>query len=86
MLLALSAASQGSDEGDFTMTESTTCCTLCEQPIADYSAALHDLRLSDARTVRICDDCGRKIMTWQGEKVAALFPTRAMKRRQERRR
>jgi len=60
-------------------------CTLCGEPIANHSPEFHSLKLNDERTVEICDACARAFVAWQGEKLARLFPTRAMKSWQERR-
>ena len=55
-------------------------CVLCDKTIANYSSALHNLRIDDARAVDICDECIRKFVRWHGEKLAKLFPTKAMKK------
>jgi hypothetical protein len=55
-------------------------CTLCEQPIEPYRAELHQLHLTEERTVYLCDACAQRLLTWQGERLARLFPTRALKR------
>ena len=56
-------------------------CTLCEQPIDNHSPDMHTLRLTTDRVLEICDACARAILDWQAEKLARLFPTRALKRR-----
>lgn len=56
-------------------------CSLCEQPIDHHSPEIHTLRLHADRVVELCDACTRAILDWQVEKLARLFPTRALKRR-----
>ena len=55
-------------------------CALCHEKIENYSAELHNLRLDAQRAVDICDECSRRFSKWQGDKLARLFPTRAMKK------
>ena len=56
-------------------------CVLCNRPIEHYDPGMHELRIDEHRTVAVCDDCTRKFIHWHGEKLARLFPTRAMKKR-----
>ncbi|MFH1811746.1 MAG: hypothetical protein ABIJ09_23605 [Pseudomonadota bacterium] len=55
-------------------------CALCQEPIEDYCVELHQLKLNEHKAADICDACARKFITWHGEKLAKLFPTKAMKR------
>jgi len=59
-------------------------CVLCDQEITGYRTELHDLVIDDRRTVRICDDCAGKVLKWQSDRLATLFPTKAAKQRRER--
>ena len=59
-------------------------CILCEQIIENYNAEFHQLVIDDQHTVNICEACTRKVMKWQSEKLAQLFPTRMMKKRHRR--
>ncbi len=55
-------------------------CILCERDIAHYDPEYNRLKIDDGRSVHICRDCITKIMKWQSQKYASLFPTKAMKR------
>ncbi len=55
-------------------------CVLCDKSIENYRPEFHSLRIDEHRTVDICDECTRKFVKWHGEKLARLFPTRAMKK------
>jgi protein-arginine kinase activator protein McsA len=61
-------------------------CALCQESIEDYSVELHQLKLDEQRAVHICDACSRKFVAWHGQKLAKLFPTKAMKRMQGKKR
>lgn len=63
------------------MPASAPTCALCRRPIADHRPDVHGLRLPAGRVVDLCEECVRAVVTWQGERLARLFPTRAMKRR-----
>jgi len=56
-------------------------CRLCEKDIENYSADFNHLFLDKAHSADICLDCARKFSNWQGEIIAKLFPTKAMKKR-----
>jgi hypothetical protein len=56
-------------------------CHLCEKPIRDYNSAYHHLVIDEQHAVDICPECLEKIGKWQGKIYAALFPTRALKKR-----
>lgn len=56
-------------------------CTLCGKSIENYRPELHCLYIDDGHKADICPECMDKIMKWQGEKYAVLFPTNAMKKR-----
>ncbi len=55
-------------------------CVLCEKPIKDYSPVFNQLQIDERRSVDVCKDCTEKFLRWQGEKLAALFPSKTMKR------
>lgn len=55
-------------------------CVLCNESIENHRPEFHSLKINDQRTVDVCDVCARKFIKWQGEKLAKLFPTRAMKK------
>ena len=55
-------------------------CALCQEPIDNYSVELHQLKIDEGRAADICDACSHKFVAWHGQKLAKLFPTRAMKR------
>ena len=58
-------------------------CVLCEKTIGNYSREFNHLEIDDTRSADICGDCAEKIVKLQGRKYAALFPTRMMKKRSE---
>lgn len=56
-------------------------CKLCEKPIEKYSPVLNNLKIDETHSVDICQDCAHKFTNWQGQIIAKLFPTKAMKKR-----
>jgi len=56
-------------------------CTLCENPIENYSAEFHHFVVDDKHSADICSKCIDKFFKWQGKKYAVLFPTNAMKKK-----
>ncbi|MFH0978229.1 MAG: hypothetical protein V1837_02900 [Candidatus Woesearchaeota archaeon] len=61
-------------------------CSLCDQPIKDYLPEWHHLKIDDTHAADICSDCMDKIVKKQGSIIAKLFPTSALKKRNDRNR
>ena len=55
-------------------------CTLCKKEIKNYHPDFNRLTIDDKTVLDICEDCEEKILKWQQEKIAKLFPTKAMKK------
>jgi hypothetical protein len=58
-------------------------CNLCDKPIKNYNPAFNYLKIDDSHAVDICPDCVDKFAKWQGSIITDLFPTRALKKRNE---
>jgi hypothetical protein len=58
-------------------------CSLCEKQIKSYSAVFNHLIIDEKHGLDICTECADKIIKWQGQKYALLFPTKNMKKRYE---
>jgi len=58
-------------------------CTLCKKNIDRYTPAFNHLSIDDDHSIDICQSCIDTFIKWQGDKFAALFPTKTMKRRYE---
>lgn len=56
-------------------------CTLCGKPIKDYDQRFNHLQIDDSHSADICQGCIDKFTHWQGNRIAQLFPTSAMKKR-----
>ncbi|MEX2680334.1 MAG: hypothetical protein Q6373_001930 [Candidatus Sigynarchaeota archaeon] len=61
--------------------EQSMKCSLYEKEIADYSADFNHLMIDEQHSADICSGCIEKFVKWQGKKIAVLFPTKAMKKR-----
>ena len=55
-------------------------CLLCELEIKNFHPLLNSLKINEDRTVNICKGCFDKIVKWQKEVFAELFPTRRAKK------
>ncbi len=58
-------------------------CTLCKKSILDYHPDLNHLKINESCEIDICSECINVFMKWQQEKIAKLFPTKAIKKRYE---
>ena len=58
-------------------------CNLCDKPIKNYNPAFSHLKIDESHAVEICQDCVDKFTMWQGDIITNLFPTKALKRRNE---
>ena len=56
-------------------------CSLCEKNIDEYKPEFHHLVLDANHSADICEGCAHKFVKWQGNILAKLFPTSAMKKR-----
>jgi len=59
-------------------------CKLCNEEIKNYSPSFHHLKLEEYNSVDICSDCSDKFLKWQTSVIANLFPTKVLKKRNER--
>ncbi|MGV8172067.1 MAG: hypothetical protein ACP5OA_05225 [Candidatus Woesearchaeota archaeon] len=59
-------------------------CILCEQNIKNYNPLFHHLNIDETHSWDICPDCIDKVFKWQGRIYKDLFPTKAMKKRYDR--
>lgn len=58
-------------------------CTLCKKEIKNYNIKFHHLLIDDDREVDVCSNCSDKIIKWQSNIIAELFPTKMMKKRKK---
>ncbi|MBU0757770.1 MAG: hypothetical protein KKF44_06890 [Nanoarchaeota archaeon] len=56
-------------------------CSLCDKLIEKYSVEFNHFKIDDSHSAEICQECIDKFFRWQGELYARLFPTKAMKKR-----
>jgi len=56
-------------------------CSLCKRPIERYDPSFHHLKIPPSIELDICDACTDAFLKWHGEKLARLFPTKALKER-----
>jgi len=54
--------------------------TLCKTDIGNYNPAFNCNDIDDFHSADICPECFRKIITWQQNMYAKLFPTKMAKR------
>ncbi|MBN2659062.1 MAG: hypothetical protein JXR86_18550 [Spirochaetales bacterium] len=59
-------------------------CALCGAAIRNYDAFLHHFNLGEGLEKDICSRCSDRILKHQQEIFAKLFPTRAAKKRYDR--
>jgi hypothetical protein len=55
-------------------------CTLCKTDIGNYNPAFNHIDIDDSHGADICPECIRKIIKWQQNMYAKLFPTKTAKR------
>jgi len=55
-------------------------CILCGKKIENYNALFNHLVIDEDHSSDICKECSKKFIDWQGKIMAALFPTKAMKK------
>ncbi len=55
-------------------------CALCEQAIAEYSKQFNHLIIDTTHEVDVCRSCIHKVMKWQQQEFATLFPSTRAKR------
>jgi hypothetical protein len=55
-------------------------CALCKAEIQNYRKQFHHFEIDQARSADICSECIHKLLKWQQEHYATLFPTRTAKR------
>ncbi len=58
-------------------------CVLCNKPIEQYDARLHEFRVDAQRSVAVCQHCIDRFLNWQHLTYTKLFPTKSMKRAAE---
>jgi hypothetical protein len=56
-------------------------CTLCDKPIIKYDPSFNHLKVDESHAAEICPECFDKIVKWQQEIFARLFPTSAAKKK-----
>jgi len=55
-------------------------CTLCGSQIKNYNPVFNHIPINDTRSADICTECVQKIVKWQQDIYAKLFPTKAAKK------
>lgn len=55
-------------------------CTLCKKPIEKYSIDFNYLLIDECNEINICLDCVDKVVKWQKNNLARLFPTKTAKK------
>jgi hypothetical protein len=55
-------------------------CTLCDEKIEGYNPMFNQLKIDEKHIVEICSECNQKIITWQQNTYAKLFPTKSAKK------
>lgn len=55
-------------------------CVICQREIENYAPKWHNFQVDGKESVSICNNCADKLMKWHAERLATLFPTKAMKR------
>ena len=55
-------------------------CSLCKKNINKYSIDFNHLDIDENHSVEICSECFDKIVNWQKNIYATLFPTKTIKK------
>jgi ribosome-binding protein aMBF1 (putative translation factor) len=58
-------------------------CKLCEKEIKNYSSEFNQLKIDGDHKIEVCQDCVEKFQKWQQQIITQLFPTKAMKKLQQ---